>query len=157
MDIVGKTTINPILFYTGKISGYITWIILLLLMLGIDLIKRLSFGYNDYISYVILLIGLVFVIFSSINLGSSTRLGLPYENTVFKTNGLYTISRNPMYLGFNLITISSLIYTLNLWVMILGIYSIIIYHLIILGEEKFLEKRFGKEYANYKEKIRRYL
>ncbi len=30
MDLIGKTTINPVLFYTGKISGYITWIIYVL-------------------------------------------------------------------------------------------------------------------------------
>jgi len=30
MDIIGKPTIKPFLFYTGKISGYITWLILIL-------------------------------------------------------------------------------------------------------------------------------
>ena len=157
MDLIGKTTINPVLFYSGKFSGYITWIALFLLILKINLVDRISFVYNDYISYAILIIGLIFIVFSLINLGSSTRLGLPSENTVFKTNGLYKISRNPMYLGFNLLTISSMIYTLNLWIVLLGIYSIIIYHLIILGEERFLENRLGVEYTNYKKKIRRYV
>ena len=157
MDLIGKATINPILFYSGKISGYITWIILFLLIFKIYLIDSNSFVYNEYISYVILLTGLILIVFSMINLGRSTRLGLPSENTVFKTNGLYKMSRNPMYLGFNLMTISSMIYSLNIWIIILGIYSIIVYHQIILGEEKFLEDRFGIEYSNYKKKTRRYL
>jgi len=157
MDLIGRTTINPLLFFTGKIIGYITWIIQLLLVFGFQLINRISFGYNDYVSLVILLIGLLFIVFSLINLGSSTRLGLPNEKTVFKTNGLYKISRNPMYVGFNLLTISSMIYTLNVWIILLGFYSIIIYHLIILGEEIFLKNRFGEEYTDYKKKIRRYL
>ncbi len=62
-----------------------------------------------------------------------------------------------MYFGFNLWTISSMIYTLNIWIILIGIYSIIIYHLIILEEERFLEKRFGIAYSNYKNNIRRYL
>ncbi|MBU0528577.1 isoprenylcysteine carboxylmethyltransferase family protein [bacterium] len=157
MELIGKTTINPILFYSGKIAGYFTWMVLFLLILNINLFDKISFGYNDYLSIAILIIGLIFVVLSLINLGRSTRLGLPSENTVLKTNGLYKISRNPMYLGFDLLTISSMIYTLNLFIIVLGIYSITIYHLIIVGEEQFLEKRFGLEYTNYKKKIRRYL
>ena len=157
MDLIGKTTINPVLFYSGKISGYLTWIVLILLLLKINIIGKITFAYNEYISIVILIIGLIFFILSIINLGSSTRLGLPSKNIVLKTRGLYKISRNPMYLGFNLLTISSMIYTLNLWIVLLGIYSIIIYHLIILGEERFLENRLGVEYTNYKKKIRRYV
>lgn len=156
MDLIGKTSINPIIFYSGKISGYITWIIQLLIIMGVDLMNRMSFPYNDYISYLSLSIGLVLIVFSLINLGSSTRLGLPTDKTVFKSNGLYKISRNPMYVGFNLLTISSMIYTLNIWIVLLGIYSIVVYHMIILSEEKFLENRFGKEYLDYKLKVKRY-
>jgi protein-S-isoprenylcysteine O-methyltransferase Ste14 len=157
MNLIGKATINPILFYSGKISGYITWIIYLLLIFKIDFIDRGTYIYNDCISYIILIIGLLFSILSIINLGSSTRLGLPSEDTVFKTNGLYKLSRNPMYLGFNLVTISSMIYTLNVLIILLGIYSILVYHLIILGEEKFMQTRFGEKYIDYKRKTGRYL
>jgi protein-S-isoprenylcysteine O-methyltransferase Ste14 len=157
MDLIGKTTINPVSFYSGKILGYTTWIIQLLLIMGVDLIDRISYGYNDYLSYVILFVGLAFIVLSLINLGSSTRLGLPTEDTVFKTNGLYKVSRNPMYVGFNLLTISSMVYTLNIGIVLLGIYSMLIYHRIILGEEKFLNRRFGDEYSAYKTKTRRYL
>jgi protein-S-isoprenylcysteine O-methyltransferase Ste14 len=157
MNLIGKATINPILFYSGKISGYITWIIYLLLIFKIDIIDRGTYIHNDYISYIILIIGLLFSILSIINLGTSTRLGLPSEDTVLKTNGLYKLSRNPMYLGFNLVTISSMIYTLNIWIILLGIYSIIVYHLIILGEEKFMQTRFGEKYIDYKIKTGRYL
>jgi len=102
MDLKGKPTINPILFYSGKISGYITWIILFLLIFNVNLIERISIIYKDYIAFIILLTGLIFVVLSLINLGRSTRLGLPSKNTVFKTNGLYKISRNPVYLGYGI-------------------------------------------------------
>ena len=157
MDLIGKSSIHPVLFYSGKISGYITWIILFLLLMRINVLEKYAFGYNDYLSYLLLSIGLGFIFISLFNLGASTRLGLPTEATELKTHGLYRISRNPMYLGFNLITLASIIYTLNIWMILLGIYSIIIYHLIILGEERFLENRFGEAYRNYKSRIRRYL
>ncbi len=35
MELIGKATIHPLIFYTGKISGYLTWI-------------------NSFLSYVVL-------------------------------------------------------------------------------------------------------
>jgi len=157
MELIGKTTINPILFYSGKISGYLIWIIYFLSAFKINLMNRYDFSYNNYIALVTVTIGLFFIVISLINLGPSTRLGLPSENTILKTNGLYKISRNPMYFGFNLLTISAMIYMFNLIIFLLGIYSIIAYHLIIIGEESFLLKRFGVDYSNYKKTVRRYI
>ena len=157
MDIIGKTTIHPFLFYTGKIAGYITWIIFILNVTGVQILNTYSAYNNKYIAFLILFVALFFVVQSLINLGSSTRLGLPSEETKLKTNGIYKISRNPMYVGFNLLTVTSKIYTLNLWIIIVGIYSIAVYHLIILGEELFLENSFGTSFLEYKNKTRRYL
>ena len=157
MELIGRTTINPFLFYSGKVAGYITWIILFLLFININVIKVYSLVYNEYIAFITFALGLIAVIISVMYLGSSTRLGLPTDNTQLKTNGIYSLSRNPMYLGFNLLTISSIIYTLNIVIIILGIYSIIIYHLIILGEEKYLSARFGDAFKYYKKTVRRYI
>ena len=156
MNLIGNTTINPLVFYTGKFSGYFTWIILILAFFNVELFDINEFNFNKVFSIVLLTTGLIFTTISLINLGKSTRLGLPTEKTTFKTKGLYKISRNPMYVGFSLITLSSIFYTLNIWIALLGIYSIIVYNLIILGEEKFLETRFGNEFIDYKTKVRRY-
>ncbi len=157
MDLIGKATIHPILFYTGKISGYITWIIFLLSVVKFINIPIYSTVIFQYVAFIICLLGLTFSVVSMKDLGSSTRLGLPKEETVFKTNGLYKYGRNPMYLGFNLLTIASMLYTANIYIIIAGLYSLMIYHLIILSEEKFLENRFGKDYIDYKNKTRRYI
>lgn len=157
MKFIGKATINPLIFYTGKISGYITWITLLGYLL--DLVPSSGF-HNSFLksaSTFILAMGLCLVGVSLVNLGKSTRLGLPNENTALKTNGIYRFSRNPMYFGFNLLTIAAMVYSINIVLLLLGTYSIITYHWIILGEEKFLEERFGDEYFNYKKKVRRYI
>ncbi|NUQ25389.1 MAG: isoprenylcysteine carboxylmethyltransferase family protein [Saprospiraceae bacterium] len=157
MELIGKTTINPIIFYTGKVAGYITWIVLFLMLLGFKIVDDKSIMFNRHISVFILLIGLVFTTISLINLGKSIRLGLPTDDTELKTNGLYKYSRNPMYVGFDLITIAAIIYTLHWVIFILGVYSLITYHLIIKGEETFLIERFGDAYKQYQLKVRRYL
>lgn len=157
MDLIGKATINPVLFYTGKTSGYLTWIIFLLSVLGFPAIESYSPSLLKYTAYVLTLGGLALSIVSLINLGRSTRLGLPQEDTVLKTGGLYRLSRNPMYLGFDLLTLASMIYMMNIGIISLGLYSLVVYHFIILGEEKYLEQRFGKDYMIYRQKVRRYL
>lgn len=157
MKLAGKPTINPWLFYTGKASGYITWIVFVYSLIRDGQGTISKFCCNAIIAYVIIATGLVFTTVSLMNLGRSTRLGLPAEETTLKTGGIYRISRNPMYVGFGLFTIGSVIYTLNLPVAMLGIYSLVVYHLIIKGEERFLQDRFGNDYNNYKKRVRRYL
>jgi protein-S-isoprenylcysteine O-methyltransferase Ste14 len=157
MEVLGRTPINPVLFVTGKISGYLTWILLILSLLKLNLLRVYSGPITKLAALAILTIGLFLLIMSSINLGSSVRLGLPNTKTVLKQSGVYKISRNPMYLGFNAVTLASMIYVSNWIVIILGVYSIIIYHYIILGEEKFLTDRFGEEYSSFKRNVHRYL
>ena len=46
-----------------------------------------------------------------------------------------------------------MIYILNLVIVLLAVYSIVIYHLNIIGEEGFLDKRFSIDYSNYKKTV----
>ncbi|HOU85993.1 MAG TPA: hypothetical protein PK158_14220, partial [Spirochaetota bacterium] len=89
MKIIGKETIHPFLFYSGKTAGYIIWILYVTAFFELINIKMISFVWLDYISYCTMILGLIFIIFSLINLGKSTRLGLPDEKTVFVKKGLY--------------------------------------------------------------------
>jgi protein-S-isoprenylcysteine O-methyltransferase Ste14 len=157
MEILGKSTINPLLFYPGKIAGYITWTVLLLSFLNINILPQTFPWHLDLIAYVLLIIGVVVSILSLFTLGKSTRFGIPTKKTVLKTGGLYKVSRNPIYLGFDLMTISSVLFLLNPVILVLGVFSMTVYHLIIIGEEKFLAKAFGEDYLEYKKKVRRYI
>jgi len=156
MELIGKPSINPFLFYSGKLIGYTTWVIFVLSSLNIINISMLPILPLKYVSFGTAIIGLIFTFLSIIHLCKSTKLGLPSESTVLKTYGIYIISRNPMYVGFNLFTISSVLYTQNIFILFACLYSVFIYHLIILGEEKFLENRFRSDYLNYKKRVRRY-
>jgi len=157
MNIIGKTTIHPFFFYSGKVFGYIIWMNSLILLFGIDIVGKQPNSTLLFLSYLLFVIALIIIILSLINLGRNTTLGLPLQNTKFVTAGLYRFSRNPTYLGFGLLTVASIIFAGSLIVLIAGISSLAIYHFIILGEEKFLEKKFGAEYIEYKKKVRRYI
>lgn len=157
MEITGRPTVHPALFIGGKAAGYVTWIALLLAGTGVDSLHQ-KYGKGwDTIAYMCLIAGLVIVLISSYYLGRSIRIGLPDKQTKLKTAGIYRLSRNPMYLGVHLITFAAMFYTLKWWVILLGLFSFYTYHRIILGEEKFLEERFGDDYKQYKKAVRRYI
>jgi len=155
IKVIGKAPINPTIFYSGKIAGYALWIALLASMINAPAISAWSI--SKQLALLLTSLSLILVVVSLINLGSATRLGLPEESTRFKTNGLYRVSRNPMYLGFNLLTLSAILFISSFMVFLLGIYSIFTYHLIIQAEESFLEARFGEKYSEYKNRVRRYM
>ena len=113
--------------------------------------------FSLYPAIILAIIGFISLVLSSIFLGKNVRMGLPMKETKLKTVGIYKISRNPMYIGLHLITLSSILYTFNLYVIAPGLYSFYVYHLIILSEEKFLSGCFGDKYSNYKQKVRRYI
>ena len=146
MELIGKTTINPLLFYSGKIFGYIIWVLLLVSLFPTQNIGQIN--PQRWAVIILLCFGLILTIAGLINPGKSTRPGIPEENTELKKNGFYKISRNPIYLGFNLFSLAAVLSVGNFVVLIVALYSIIVYHLIILAEEKFLE---------YKKNVRRYI
>jgi protein-S-isoprenylcysteine O-methyltransferase Ste14 len=155
ISILGTPTINKYLFYSGKLLGYCSWCLFVIQFF--KSIRQISIpSYAEYVAYALFLTGLIIAGISMLNLGESTTLGLPTTNTQFKNQGLYKISRNPMYVGFGLLTIGSIIQTANLFVFLCSIISLYTYHLIILGEEKFLINRFGNVYAEYCKNVRRY-
>ena len=155
--IIGSPSIHPVAFYSGKICGYLTWLLLFLSIFNIYSINVEPIFLLNLISYLLITAGSTLILISLINLGSSTRLGLPIEGTTLKSNGLYKVSRNPMYLGFDFLTIASIMYSSHIAITIMGVYSIVVYHFIILAEEKFLTERFGSAYIAYKQTVRRYL
>jgi len=146
MEFIGKTTINPFLFYSGKISGYIIWGLLLVSLYSTQNIGQIN--PQRWVAIILLCFGLILTIAGLITLEKSTRLGIPEEDTELKTNGLYKTSRNPIYLGFNLFSLAAVLSVGSFVVLIVALYSIVVYHLIILAEEKFLE---------YKKNVRRHI
>ena len=157
MEVSGKPTIQPVWFISGKAAGYFTWGVLALVMAGVPGLRQESGHDFDTASFVSLFAGIAFIIASSAILGRSIRIGLPTEETTLRTSGIYRYSRNPMYLGVHLVTLAAMFITLKWWVVLPGVFSIAVYHLIVLGEEKFLEERFGHDYLEYKQQTRRYL
>lgn len=73
------------------------------------------------------------------------------------TNGLYRVSRNPMYVAFFIYCLGIAFLTRSLILLVLLIVHQISVHWIILSEERWCIKEFGQEYVRYMSKVRRYI
>ncbi len=80
------------------------------------------------------------------------------EKTELVTGGIYQISRNPAFLGFDLVYIGMVMMFFNWGLLVTSIFAVVMLHLQIVNvEEDFLMEVFGEEYLEYKEKVCRYL
>lgn len=108
---------------------------------------------------VISVAGTIMFIVSVQTMRDSWRAGVSKtDKTELVTNGIYQISRNPAFLGFDLLYIGTLLMFFNWILCILTAFAIIMYHLQIVNvEEDFLLATFGNEYLQYKKKVCRYI
>ncbi len=102
--------------------------------------------------------GCVLFLLAVITMKNNWRAGYSTsQNTSLVTTGIYKISRNPAFAGFDLLYIGCSLVYLNCINIIFTVAAIILFHIQITGEEKHLIQTFGQRYADYKATVRRYL
>ena len=103
--------------------------------------------------------GTIVFIFAVRAMGDSWRAGVSKtDQTELVTDGIYQISRNPAFLGFDLLYMGTLLMFFNGILCALTVFAVIMYHMqIVCVEEKFLVAAFGEEYLHYQKKVCRYL
>lgn len=152
---VVETTVMISTFIWG-----ITWIVEI--FAGQSINKNLYILLNsilvNYIGVVVTAIGVGIFVTAMISMKTSWRVGID-KNTKTKlvTYGIYNYSRNPAFVGLDLIFIGLFLTYPNVLTTLIVIVNIISIHRLILQEEKHLENLFGTEYIAYKEKTSRYL
>ncbi len=108
---------------------------------------------------VITILGVLAFIVSVVQMKDNWRAGVQKEEkTDLVTTGIYSISRNPAFLGFDLMYIGILLSFFNYYLLFATGFVILFFHLQIVNvEEKFLIGSFGQEYIGYKKKVCRYI
>lgn len=100
---------------------------------------------------------LVFLV-SVVSMKDSWRAGIPdKDRTELVTTGIYRFSRNPAFLGFDLMYIGVLLLYFNPLTAICSLFAMVMLHLQVLQEEKYLTGVFGEPYLAYRRQVFRYL
>ena len=142
---------------------YLLWSSLVISM-GLELfIKSLPIFEGSVIQLLIgfLIVGLALVNFFYTYVTFSNNNEEIHPKTVTTkifTGGTFKFSRNPVYLSFVMMLLGCGITFNSLWYIYFSIINIILLQYgIIVPEEKYLEKEFGKDYLDYKKSVRRWL
>jgi protein-S-isoprenylcysteine O-methyltransferase Ste14 len=78
--------------------------------------------------------------------------------TAIATDGPYRLTRNPAYVGMALVYLGIALLSQALWVLVpLPFVLAIIDRGVIAREERYLERKFGQEYLDYKGRVRRWV
>ena len=89
---------------------------------------------------------------------ASTDVRPDKPDTALINSGPYRFTRNPLYIGLTLVQITVALWFNNAWVLIMVIPSVMVITLYaIRREERYLEKLFGQDYLDYKQRVRRWL
>ena len=160
---MGKPTIYPVLFYSAKFLLFVVWSLFSLIAIFPEYRSLVPLLIQDQTPDVQKLLACVFLIPANLiivpaylSMGLITNIGLPTGKHELRTSGIYRISRNPMYASFIFLNTATFLYLPSILLLGIMIYGMIVHHYIILGEEKFLENKFGDKYRNYKVQVPRY-
>ena len=105
----------------------------------------------------LMLLGNLVFIMAMRAMRSNWRAGFEQgQNTSLVTNGIYRFSRNPAFVGFDLLYLGCAAVYPNVANLAAAIVCAALFHMQILGEEAFCAEAFGQEYAAYKAGTGRY-
>lgn len=130
---------------------------IILLYLFLPLFNILIFPFN--------LTGLIFALMGLIFMSKTRKLFKKHKTTLILdrsshliTEGVFSKSRNPMYLGITLLILGLSIFSTNIIAILVPVaFFELVKHMYVLKEEKILQDTFGAEYLKYKKAVRRWM
>ena len=137
-----------------------------ILSFSLPLVEILSMYWNlmelptwiQWIGAGVAALGVAFFCAAVCTMKGSWRAGIPEKKeTSLITDGIFKYSRNPAFVGFDLLYLGILIAFPNAWHACFVAAAAYTFHQQIRNEEEYLTQAFGDEYIQYKNKVNRYI
>ncbi len=156
-----KIKSNSLLVNSSIFSAGISSVLFLIFLFVPDINRYLFFFFSHellmIIGAVLISTGLILSTLASLSLKNSWRIGVDEkEKTDLIQNGMYRFSRNPYFFSYDIVLLGMAVCFPAPLLIIPAVITMIMFHLMILKEEKHLEINHT-EYNKYKNKVRRYL
>jgi len=104
------------------------------------------------------LAGLILLFLSLLSFGRSFRIGIDQDSPdKLVTSGVFAVSRNPIYVAFCFVLLGQFLLFSNLIPLVYLVAATWLFHRQVLREEDFMKRHYGKQYADYCKRVRRYL
>ncbi|RKD91015.1 methyltransferase family protein [Mangrovibacterium diazotrophicum] len=161
---LGKPSINSALFYYSKSVVALVFALLIIVSFFPGFFLAMPLLIQNDIAAVQKLMSMIFLFAGNIlllpayyTMGIFTRVGLPTSEHVLQTEGVYRVTRNPMYTSFFFFFAAGFLLIPSILLAVLMLVALILHHRIIKKEEVYLKSAFGEVYLDYKSQVARYL
>lgn len=139
-----------------RIMSVATVLTCIISVFSIFCVKRYMISELRIVGIALGIIAVIFFASATITMKTSWRVGIPEEKTTLVTDGIYKWSRNPAFVGFDLLYCSICLMFFNLPLVIVSVWAAVMLHLQILQEEEHMHNMFGDVYDEYKNHTLRY-
>lgn len=116
---------------------------------------------RDFIRWfglVLLIASLIWTAIAQMQMGTSWRIGIDKKNrTELVQKGLFTISRNPIFLGMRLALLGFFLTIPNAITLLTLVLGDVLMQIQVRLEEEHLRNLHGKEYTDFCKKVRRWI
>jgi len=145
-----------------KFPPPLIFLLMMLFAYGINYYYPINIGVSSKIKYLgwfLVVSSICLVIYiSRLFARIETHIEPWKPTTAIISTGIYAYSRNPIYVAFCLIAIGVGIIVNSFWVLFSFLPSAaLVYFIAIKKEEDYLQNKFGEEYFQYKNSVRRWL
>lgn len=121
-------------------------------------VKWLEISILKYIGFILVHLALLWIVIAQVQMGNSWRVGIDFSTkTELKTKGLFSVSRNPVFLGMLITLVGIFLILPNAISLLVLVASIWIFQIQIRIEEEYLSKKHGNTYIVYCKKVRRWI
>jgi protein-S-isoprenylcysteine O-methyltransferase Ste14 len=155
-----KTTDIPGLYFPPPL------IYAVIFLAAVFIQKKIPIDDHFFKSRMTAVIGILFLLLAVYFGTRSMNQFIQTKNTIIpnkpaaslQTTGVYHSTRNPMYLALMMLYLGLSCLIGNWWnIILLPLLLLIIQEYIIKKEEKYLVRKFGQEYTDYRHRVRRWL
>ncbi len=169
-----KTGINPYVFkntdtahdFLGKVSAPITSLIFIVSVVNLAYPAGLHYfapftwleiPILKIAGFAIIHLALLWIVVAQIQMSNSWRVGIDHNaKTELKTNGLFSVSRNPVFLGMFVTLAGVFLIIPNAITLLTFVASTLLFQVQVRLEEEYLKGIHGEPYRNYCQKTGRW-
>ncbi|MHB8136146.1 MAG: methyltransferase family protein [Anaerolineaceae bacterium] len=169
-----KTGINPYVFkntdsahdFLGKVSAPITSLIFIVALVNLSYPVGLQYfapftwleiSALRITGFAIIHLALLWIVIAQIQMSNSWRVGIDHSaKTELKTNGLFSVSRNPVFLGMLVTLFGVFIIIPNAITLLTFVSSSLLFQVQVRLEEEYLKGVHSDPYSNYCQKVGRW-
>ena len=170
-----KTGINPVVFkgtdsahdYIGRIFKLVFALIVIVVVVYSCWsnayrfsmpIEWLEYYWMKWIGVAMLILSLIWTVLAQAQMGESWRIGIDEQHrTLLVKEGVFRVSRNPIYLGMMFTLLGLFIIIPNALTLLALILGFTLINIQVRLEEQFLRATHRLEYEEYRREVRRWL